>query len=777
MKKLKLDLEVVLPGVPNADDECVRKMQSHLGSVRGIIETHIDQDESKNKSVVCVHYDSSLVNLAKLQRLIERSGAGITKRYQHEIIHVFGMDCSDCTVAIEHALQRTKGVMNASANYASGTLSIEYDTKDVSRSVILERLKSLGYQVSKSRVSAFIEEKRELIFSLLSGALLFLGWGLGFAKPEWAIYFYLISYAFGGWDIGRHALSSLRQMQFDTDLLMIAAAIGAAFLGDYFEGALLLFLFSLGHSLEEMALDKARDAVSKLGRLSPKTALVKREQKELELKVEDILLRDIVVLRPGVRIPVDGVVVIGSSSVDQSSITGESIPVEKSAGDKVFAGTVNGEGALEVEVARLAKDNTLSRVMQMVEEAQNQKTNTQQLTERFNSYFVPAVFIGDFLFVIIQLSYGASFSVAFLKAMTVLVSASPCALALGAPSAILSAIACAAKNGVLIKGGVHLETLGKVDVIAFDKTGTLTIGHPQVTDIVDSQGNNGEIDNLLAMAAAMENRSGHPLAQAIVQAAKEKMLSLPATEEVQSITGKGLRAKVAGELILIGSPKFISDSGVKISPTLEEKLKTFEESGKTVILLSNEKIVLGAIALADTARPNAKESISKLKSLGVRQTMLLTGDNKRLGAAVSHSLGIDDYRAELLPEDKVNELKAMSENLTIAMVGDGVNDAPALAAASVGVAMGGAATDVALDVADVALMGDDLSKLPFVIGLGRKTRQVILQNLLVASGVIFLLVLGSLFSMASITTAILFHEGSTLIVVLNSLRLLGYKSN
>ncbi len=772
MERLKLDLEVLLPGVPDSNDACVRRIGQQLSSVRGISEVHVEGNGTR--AVVCLHYDPALVTLATLQRLTARAGVGISNRYRHEILPITGMDCSDCTLTIEHTFQRQDGVLSASVSYAAATLRIEYDSTKVSRSAIIGRLNGLGYRVPKEGVAAFVEDKRELLFSIFSGLLLAAGWLLSYVNPAFSPFLYVAAYVFGGWDIARHAWSSLRQKHFDTDLLMVVAALGAAAIGNLPEGALLLVLFSLGHALEEMALDRARDAVRKLGQLTPKTALVRRNGNEVELSVQDLQLDDVVIVRPGAKLPADGIIGSGNSSIDQSSITGESLPVDKESGDKVFAGTVNGEGALEVTVTRLAKDNTLSRIMQLVEEAQGQKTNAQQLTEKFTGWFVPTVLMGDALIFLIQLAFGLPLNTAFLRAMTVLVATSPCALALGAPSAVLSAIAHAARNGILIKGGVHLETLSKVETVAFDKTGTLTHGRPEVVDILIADTAFSK-DQLLATAAAVETRSAHPLAQAVVRAAQATSLTIPTTGPVQSVTGKGLRSTVDDKPILIGNLKLMEESGIWVPPDFAERVKKQEEEGKTTVLVAVKDETAGAITLADTPRPNAKETIAKLKHLGVRQTLLLSGDNARVAATMARNLGLDAFRAQLMPEDKVSALRELAAGQTVAMVGDGVNDAPALAVAGVGVAMGGAATHVALETADVALMSDDLAKLPFAIGLGRAARSVVFQNLMLSGAVILLLLAGSLFGIASIATAIFIHEGSTLAVVANSLRLLRYK--
>ncbi|RJP48536.1 MAG: heavy metal translocating P-type ATPase, partial [Anaerolineaceae bacterium] len=540
--------------------------------------------------------------------------------------------------------------------------------------------------------------------------------------------------------------------------------------------ALLLFLFSLGHALEERALDRARAAVRALADLAPKTALVKRDGKEQELPVESLQLEDIVIVRPGVRIPVDGVILDGNSGVDQASVTGESLPVDKVPGDQVFASTVNGEGALEVKVSRLAKDSTLSRVMKMVEEAQAQKSPTQQTVEKFERVFVPAVLVLTALVIIVPPLFGFPFRESFLRAMTLLVAASPCALALGTPATILAGVAQAARNGVLVKGGAHLENLGRLKAIAFDKTGTVTHGKPEVTDIVAIQESGKKEADVLSIAAGAESRSAHPLAQAIVRSARTQGVPASVMDEVESLTGRGLRAISNGKTIWIGNRKLMDEVMVTLSADALQKADTLQQSGKTLMWIAEDKTVIGLIALADTLRREAAPTMKALKQAGVAHTIMLTGDNTRSASAIAKEIGLTEFRAELMPEDKLTIIRELvKEYGHVAMIGDGVNDAPALANATVGIAMGGAGTDVALETADVALMGDDLSKLPFAVGLGRATRAIIVQNLFISLGVIAFLVITSLTGIVSIGIAIIFHEGSTLVVVANALRLLGYK--
>lgn len=774
-QKLKLDLELLLPNIEDERDQCVEKLERELRTNRGVTQAHIETTE--NKSILCLHYDPAILNLANLKRMASRAGASISTRYQHQLFPIIGMDCSDCTLVIEHAMKRLEGVLNASVSYVAGTLKIEYDSDKLSESNIKARVKDLGYQVERTGISAFYSERRELIFSALCGLTLTFAWlAPKLGLPTIAVNaLFASTYIFGGYDIARHALHSVKERQLDTDLLMVFAAVGAACLGEFTEGGLLLFLFSLGHALEELALDKARDAVGKLGKLTPKTATVFRDGSESEVSIDDIKINETVIAKPGVRIPVDGTIATGTSAIDQSPITGESVPVEKQPGDQVFAGSVNGNGALQIKVTKLAKDNTLSRVMQLVEESQTQKTKTQQLTEQFTSWFVPTVLIIDLLLIAVPPAFGVPFRSAFFNAMTFLVAVSPCALALGAPSAVLAGIGQAARNGVLIKGGVHLETLGKLSAIAFDKTGTLTNGTPQVTDVV-ILGTLTEIESL-SLAAACESRSNHPLAAAVVAEARNRSINIPEPETVDSVTGQGLVASVAGHKVLVGNLKLMQAHSVNLNAKAIESSQALESDGKSTMFLTVNGEVAAIIALADTPRTNAKSALEAIRKLGIEQIFLLSGDNIRVASKLAKDLGIDQVEAELMPEDKVQAMKKLASNRTVAMVGDGINDAPALASASVGIAMGGAATDVALETADVALMGDDLSRLPFVISLGRATRTVVKQNLAIAIVTILCLAVASILGSTTIGWAILFHEGSTLLVVVNSLRLLAHSPN
>lgn len=775
---LQLQIPVLLPGVADERDSCVQRLNEQLAIQKGIHQAHVERTD--DQALVCLHYDPNLLTLESVQRLAQRAGAQITNRFHHIHLPVEGMDCSDCVVVLEHAIGRLDGVLAVNANYAAASIRVEFDGQKVNQAAIERRVRSLGYSIPVDGWARQVAENRELIFSLAAGLCLLLGWVgdrfLGLPQPV-SLAFYLGAYVLGGWDVSRHALHALRWRHFDTDLLMVVAALGAAALGNFAEGALLLFLFSLGHALEERALERARNAIEALADLTPKTALVRRDGAEVEAPVEQLQLDDIVIVKPGARLPADGAVVVGSSAVNQAPVTGESMPVDKAPGAPVFAGTINGEGVLEVQVTRLAKDSTLARVMQMVEDAQAQKSPTQQTVERFERVFVPAVLIVALLVIVVPPLFGVPFSESFLRSMTLLVAASPCALALGAPATIMAGVAQAARNGVLVKGGAHLENLGRLKAIAFDKTGTITHGRPALTGVAALTGGGLDAAGVLALAAALEGRSAHPLAQAVVDAAQAQSLALPEAADVEAITGRGLRGTVAGQTVLIGSAALLAESGITVAPEITTQTTAWQGAGKTVMFVARDGQVVGALAVADTLRPRVGEVMARLRQSGIEHTIMLTGDNARVAAAIAQQAGISDYRADLMPEDKLVVMRdLLGAYRQVGMVGDGVNDAPALANATVGIAMGGAGTDVALETADVALMADDLNKLPFAVGLGRATRAIIIQNLAIALGVIALLVVASLTGIIGIGIAVVFHEGSTIVVVLNALRLLGYRA-
>lgn len=635
----------------------------------------------------------------------------------------------------------------------------------------------------------------EVIFALASGAALALGFGLeklAPGVPAWLpLALYVVAYGFGGFFTVREAFENLRYKRFEIDTLMLVAAAGAAALGAWAEGALLLFLFSIGHALEHYAMGRAKRAIEALADLAPRTAHVRRGDQVVEVPVEAVEVGDTVVVRPNERLPADGFVVVGATSINQAPVTGESMPVDKQPvpdaatararpaqvgpASIVFAGTINGAGAIEIETTRKSTDTTLAKVVRMVSEAETQKSPTQRFTDRFERIFVPVVLGLAFILLFAWVVVDEPFRDSFYRAMAVLVAASPCALAIATPSAVLSGVARAARAGVLIKGGAPLENLGSINAIAFDKTGTLTEGRPRITDIVPVGGVK-EID-LLMTAVAVERLSDHPLAEAIARDGLERLKGAApaAASDLKSLTGKGVTARFEGAPIWIGKPEMfgVDDVG-PLSAEAEAAVARLRLEGRTLMVVRRGERDLGVIGLLDTPRAAARTSLDALRALGVSRMIMISGDHQKAAQAIAGQVGLTEAWGDLMPEDKVEAIKRLRAEGKIAMVGDGVNDAPAMATATVGIAMGAAGSDVALETADVALMSDDLSQLPFAVGLSRRTRGIILQNLVVSLGVVAFLVPATIFGLG-IGPAVAMHEGSTLLVVFNALRLLGYR--
>ena len=627
----------------------------------------------------------------------------------------------------------------------------------------------------------------ELVFALGSGLALAAGWLLERVGVETLpLIGFVGAYLLGGYFATREAIDNLRRRQFRIDSLMLAAALGAAFLGAWAEGALLLFLFSLGHALENWAMGRAKGAIEALAKLAPETALVRRGGAEEETPLENLQVGDIVVVRPNERLPADGVIIAGEGAINQAPITGESAPVDKSAshdaGDdfsripeqhRVFAGSINGAGALDVRVLRKSSETTLARVVRMVAEAEAQRSPTQKFTDRFERIFVPCVLILVGVLMFAWLIVDERFADSFYRAMAVLVAASPCALAISVPSAVLSGVARAARGGVLVKGGGPLEALGAVTSIAFDKTGTLTEGKPKLTDVYAMPA--VQERELLSVAVAVEKSSDHPLAAAVVRGGTERLAGseIAKAENVESITGKGVQGMVGDVLAQIGKPGMFNDSAAPLPAGLAAAVEKLESDGRTVMVVRHGERYLGALGVMDSERPAAAAVLKRLRALGIKQMIMLSGDNQRVADAIAQRIGLTRAVGGLMPEDKVAAIKELSAG-GVAMVGDGVNDAPALANASVGIAMGAAGSDVALETADVALMADDLNHLPFAVGLSRRTSGIIKQNLWVSLGVVAFLIPATIFGL-QIGAAIIFHEGSTLLVVANALRLLAYR--
>lgn len=591
---------------------------------------------------------------------------------------------------------------------------------------------------------------------------------------DYAVAAYIVAYLFGGTFATIAALKDLKNRQVNVDLLMVTAAIGAGVVGHWEEGAILLGLFSTSNALEHFALGRTQRAVRALMDMSPKVATVidpRTPGSERVVPVEQLRVGDLVLVRPGEQIACDGLVVKGDSSVDQAPITGESTPVHKEPGDQVFAATMNVNGALEVRVTRLSTESTLAQIVKVVEDAQEQKSKTQRFTDAFEGKYTIFVLVFSTLVAVAPpLLFGKDWYDSFYKAMTLLVVASPCALVISTPSATLAGLANAARNGILFKGGGYLEDTGLVQTIAFDKTGTLTEGKPSLTDVIPV-GDAWTEEEVLRVAASAERLSEHPLALAIVRGASDRAMDLAEATSFRAVTGKGLTATVDGREVVIGNDALFASMGIPLDGAAKIA-NDLRKQGKTAMLVGDRSGVHGVVAVADTLRPSATTVISDLHAMGITRTVMLTGDHQDVADAIAAQVGIDEVRAGLLPEEKLVVIEELMQDGAVAMIGDGVNDAPALATATVGIAMGGAGTDVALETADVVLMADDLTKLPYAISLSRRTRRTIIQNLAFSLVVIVTLVTAALTIGIPLPLGVVGHEGSTVIVVLNGLRLL-----
>jgi Zn2+/Cd2+-exporting ATPase len=600
--------------------------------------------------------------------------------------------------------------------------------------------------------------------------------------PLTALILYIVAYAAGGVFGVQAGWAALRELRIDVDLLMILAALGAAVVGQPFEGAMLLFLFSLSNVLQEMALQRTRRAIESLMELRPDTAQVERNGEWVTLPIDDVQLKDRFVVKPGERLPLDGVIVAGQAHIDQAAITGESMPVHKEKGDAVFAGTINQNGHLEVRVTKLAQESTLARLIEMVEEAQGEKAETQRFIDKAEQYYAIGVIVFTaIVWAVPQLMGWEPFSDSLYRAMTIMVAASPCAIVISTPATVLSAIGNGARRGILFKGGIYVENAAAIKVIAFDKTGTLTVGKPEMTDLIRLDEAISE-EELLTLTAAVEARSEHPLAQAVVRAAEADGLTLPEATGFTSQVGLGVEAEVNGRIIRIGNGRYFREIATSNLDNAQAKADQLEADGKTSVIVAElvddgkKAQVLGVVAFADVLRPDTHQVIQDLKQAGIERVVMLTGDNETVARHIAAESGVDDYYAELLPADKVDAIKQIEAQYgPTAMVGDGVNDAPALATATIGIAMGAAGTDVALETADIVLMADDLSNLPYLIGLSHATRRTLVVNLTFALAMIVLMVAAVFSINLALPLAVIGHEGGTVLVSLNGLRLLGYR--
>lgn len=702
-------------------------------------------------------------------------------------LRIVDMDCPSCAAKIRDHLHTVDGIVEAEVAPLSRTLTVTFTPGLVDRQRVQEELGRMGYTAQHldgaasppGEPSTWVGKQARIAYAsmgLFGLALLLRGTDLG----RWAApspfgggylpdLLLLASALVGGWNFFPKGFRAARRLALDMNFLMTAAILGGIGIGELTEAATIAFLFALAEVLERYSVERARASVTALMTLAPERASVSRLGREVTIPVDEIVAGDVVVLRPGERVPADGRVEDGDSSIDQSTITGESVPVDKRPGDEVFSGTMNRSGFLRVRVTRPAAESALARIVKLVEAAQAERSPTERFVERFARHYTPTVTISALLVMAVPpLLFGGTLDVWFVRGLTLLVIACPCALIIATPVAVVSGITAAARNGVLIKGGRYLEALGAIDVVALDKTGTLTLGRPRVVRI-HALGGASELDVLLR-ASAVEARSEHPIGRALVEAALERGVVPDPTSVTDFFAdaGAGARARVGGTEYRVGKPGWLA-----IGAIAQGMARDLAEGGRTVVGLSSGQEILAWFVLADQPRTEAAAAVQGLHDAGVRRVVMLTGDNATTAEAVARSVGIDDVRAELLPEHKVAAVRALeAEYGAVAMVGDGVNDAPALAAATVGIAMGAAGSDTALETADVALMGDDLSRLPYLLSLSRRARSVIRQNILAAVIVKAVLVVGVPFGWVSLVMAVLVGDmGVSIAVTLNALRL------
>ncbi len=696
--------------------------------------------------------------------------------YRKEMFLVSGMDCGDCAAKLERRLAAFSGVRSATVNFALGKLTIEHALPG---SEILRLVQQAGFTAVKEEKTRRQPAARtswwknaRTLATFFSGMLLAVATGMEWTATAAGYTNYLFGLAaiVGGFHAARSGLYGLKSLSFDMNFLMTAAIIGAAAIGEWNEGAMVAFLFSLGNTLQTYTLDKTRHSIRSLMELAPPEATVKRGKEEVRLPVEEIAVGEVIIVKPGERISMDGVIRSGASAINEATITGESIPVEKTEGDTVYAGTLLEHGALEITVAKSAEDSTLARITHLVEEAQASKAPSQQFVDVFAKYYTPLVLIAAAgVMVLPWLLFGQPFSPWFYNGLVLLVISCPCALVISTPVSIVAAIGNASRHGVLIKGGAYLEEMSAIRAIAFDKTGTLTQGRPLVTDIIAGAGSSEA--ELLGKAAAVEKWSEHPLAKTIVERAIG-LGSLPAAARFKALVGRGAQAEIDGQTVSIGNLRLFEELGFDLAE-YRQTLTDLEQDGKTVMLLGEGDRILGMIAVADAIREDSRQAVLDLHKAGMRHVSMLTGDNSRVAGAIAGKIKLDTYYSDLLPEDKVAAVKKIEEKFgKVVMVGDGVNDAPALATASIGVAMGVAGSDVALETADIALMTDDLGKLSYLIRLSRKTVAIIRQNIGFSILVKFIFLLSLVLGMANLWLAVFADMGASLLVTLNGMRLM-----
>jgi len=808
MTEHTLELAMLLPREAECG-KCVDEVGRELGRLDGVHAVEADVP----RGLLNVRFDESTLGADEVRTFARRAGAQAhcadhcpvavhdhgqldllaplpgEDGSERRMLHVTGMDCADCAVKLQGALRKERGVRAADVNFGAATLTVAIDPAQTDLGDVFTAVRRLGYDTVERKTASAVPgaaagavaarvaaappvpwfRERRALLTLLSGALVVAGFVAGAVAPAASLWLFAAAMVAGGVYVGRAAFFSVRARQVDMNVLMTLAALGAAAIGQWSEAGLVVFLFGLGTWLQVVTLERTRRAITGLMALTPPEAVVLRGGAEVTVPATDIAAGDIVLIRPGERAAVDGVVLEGNAAANQAPVTGESHPVAKAPGDQVFAGSIVEGGALRIRATSGAADNTIAKIVHLVEEAQAQRAPAESIVDRFAARYTPIVVALAAAVAFVPPLLGASFDTWFYRGLALLIISCPCALVISTPVSILAALARATRNGVLIKGGVYLEQMAKLGAVAFDKTGTLTAGRPQVTDVVGlretSQG------RVLEIAASLERLSEHPLARAIVEhASGAHPAPAPEVERFRAIPGAGVRAEIEGRLFFVGRPELL---GIQAGDdALQATVTRLEREGKTAIAIGDEDGALGVIAVSDPLRGGAPAAIAALRQIGVTHVVMLTGDNPETAAVVGAQAGIDDVRAGLLPAQKVAAVAELRDRYgAVAMVGDGVNDAPALAAATLGIAMGAAGADAALETADIALMGDDLCAVPDTIRLARRTTRVIWQN------IVFSLVVKALFlvlaplGLVSLWLAVFADMGTSLLVTANGLRL------
>ncbi|WP_425609178.1 heavy metal translocating P-type ATPase [Ureibacillus aquaedulcis] len=752
---------------------CAATIEKGLGKLKDIVEVKVNFSTAKMQ-IAASNPDALMPIEAEIQKL-GYAAEPLNQSKTMKTYTIEGMDCSSCAKSIENHLNTLPSVQTVSVNFSTGKMKIEHSS---SIDDILSEVSKIGYKAAiqlKQNKQTIQKPKKEMNLVILSGVLIAFGYvsSVNEISPIISSMLYAIAIVMSGFKPAKSAFYAIKSRSLDMNVLMSAAAVGAALIGEWLEGATVVWLFAVGNYLQTKSIERTRDSIRNLMDLAPAEAWLKMGNEIFKKPVEEVSVGDTIVVKPGEKIPLDGEIILGESSINQAPITGESIPVDKALGDPVYAGTINEHGSLEIKVTKLVEDTTISKIINLVEEAQEQKAPTEAFVDKFAGIYTPIVFILALGIMVLPplLGFG-SFEEWFYKGLELLVVACPCALVISTPVAIVSAIGNAAKNGVLIKGGTFLEKAGAITAIAFDKTGTLTEGKPKVTEVKTIHGSEEE---LLSIALTLEEYSTHPIAKSIIDYVNEKEIRPYSGSSFKNIVGKGVQATIQDEFHYAGNVKLYEDLNISLE-NVKDYIQEIQSNGKSVVIIGSQAKLIGIIAVSDTIRETTVSALNALELSGVKQTVMLTGDNVGTAKLIASQANVNRYFTELLPEDKVSAIKKLqNEGHKVAMVGDGINDAPALATAELGIAMGGAGTDTAMETADIVLMADNLDKLPHTMKLSRKALMIIKQNIwfsiIIKAAALVLIFPGYL----TLWMAVLSDTGAALIVILNSIRLLKFK--